>query len=77
MTYAKQIINGELTALLTYDYDIEFEEGSDTIVITEEEYNAILAELEAARPAPDPERISDAEALAIITGEEDITDETE
>lgn len=72
MTYAKQIIDGKLTALLTYDYEAEFDEGSDTVPITEEEYNALLAEMMAARPAPDPDEISDSEALRIITGEVDI-----
>lgn len=75
MTYAKQIIEGKLTALLTYDYTPEFGENSDTIIITEEEYNALMEELKAEQPAPDPERISDREALAIITGEVD-ADET-
>lgn len=76
MTYAKQIIDGKLTALLTYDYEVEFGEDSDTTIITEEEYNALMEELKAAQPAPDPERISDREALAIITGEVD-ADETQ
>jgi hypothetical protein len=75
MIYAKQIINGKLTALLTYDYEVEFGEDSDTIAITEEEYNAILADMQAEQPSPDPDRISDREALAIITGEVD-ADET-
>ena len=75
MTYAKQIINGELTALLTYDYTPELGEDSDTVIISEEEYNALLAEMQANAPAPDPEAITDAEALRIITGEVD-TDET-
>lgn len=76
MTYAKQIIDGKLTALLTYDYEVEFGEDSDTVIITEEEYNALMEELKAAQPAPDPDRISDREALAIITGEVD-ADETQ
>ena len=76
MTYAKQIIDGKLTALLTYDYTPDFGEDSDTVIITEEEYNALLAEMQANAPAPDPEAITDAEALRIITGEVD-TDETE
>ena len=75
MTYAKQITDGILTALLTYDYTPDFGEDSDTVIITEEEYNALLAEMQQNAPAPDPEAITDAEALRIITGEAD-TDET-
>ena len=71
MTYAKQITGGKLTALLTYDYTPEFGDDSDTIIITEEEYNALMEELKAAQPAPDPDEISDREALEIITGGEE------
>lgn len=74
-TYAKQITDGAVTALLTYDYTPEFGEDSDTVIITEDEYNALLAEMQANAPAPDPDAITDAEALRIITGEENI-DET-
>lgn len=40
------------------------------IEITEEEYNTLLAEIEAANQPeePDPDEISDAEALDIILG---------
>ena len=72
MTYAKQMKDGVLTALLTYDYTPVFSEDSDTVIITEEEYNELLAEIEANRPEPDPEEISDSEALRIITGEVEI-----
>lgn len=75
MVYAKQIKDGVLTALLTYDYTPVFREDSDTVIITEEEYNELLAEIEANRPVPDPDEISDSEALQIITGEVEI-DET-
>ena len=75
MIYAKQIIDEKLTALLTYDYTPEFGENSDTIIITEEEYNALMEEMTAALPKSDPDAISDREALAIITGEVD-ADET-
>lgn len=71
MTYAKQITDGKITALLTYDYTPEFGEDSDTVIITEEEYNTLLAELKAAQPAPDPDELTVAEALALITGEVD------
>lgn len=76
MTYAKQITDGKLTALLTYDYTPDFGEDSDTVIITEEEYNTLLAEMQANQPTPDPDAISDSEALRIITGEVD-TNETE
>ena len=71
MTYAKQITNGKLSALLTYDYIPEFGDDSDTVIITEEEYKALMEELKAAQPAPDPDAISDREALEIITGGEE------
>ena len=70
MTYAKQIQNGAVTALLTYDYTPEFGEDSDTVIITEEEYNTLLEEIKATVPAPDSDVISDAQALSIIFGEE-------
>lgn len=70
MTYAKQITDGKLTALLTYDYEPEFGEDSDTVIITEEEYNALFEEMKKDQPVPDPEEISDSEALRIITGGE-------
>lgn len=76
MTYAKQIIDSKLIALLTYDYTPDFGEDSNVVIITEEEHNALMEELKAEQPAPDPDRISDSEALRIITGEVDI-DETE
>lgn len=68
MTYAKQIADGKVISLLTYDYEPVFEEDSDTVIITEEEYNAIWEEFIANRPKPDPNRISEREALEIITG---------
>lgn len=77
MAYAKQTQDGALVALLTYDFAPQFDEDSDTVIITEEEYRTLLAEMQAAKPAPDPEEITDSEALAIITGEEAIPDEEE
>ena len=68
MTYAKQVVEGKVVAILTYDYEPEFDEDSDTVVITEDEYNELAAEIEANRPIPDPNQISDSEALRIITG---------
>ena len=71
MIYAKQMQDGALVALLTYDFEPQFDADSSVEIITEEEYTALLAELEASRPAPDPDEISEAEALRIIFGEED------
>ena len=64
MYYAKQIDeNGEIIALHTMDRP--FPESAEFIPITEVEY----LELFAAMPEPEPtDEISDAEALAIITG---------
>lgn len=70
MTYAKQISEGKVVCLLTYDYEPVFDEESDTVIITEEEYNALWNEIIANRPKPDPNRISDRKALEIITGGE-------
>jgi hypothetical protein len=70
MTYAKQMINGKIVALITYDYEPEFgEDDFGMVVIKEEEYNAILEEMAKEQPEidPDPNRISDSEALKIIT----------
>lgn len=68
--YAKQIQNDEVTALLTYDFEPHFEEGSDTVLIAEEEYNALMEEFKAKEPEIDPERITDSQALDIILGGE-------
>lgn len=76
MTYAKQTHNGEVIALLTYDFEPHFDADSDTVIITEDEYNGLFAEMQKDFPKPDPEQISDSEALRIITGEVD-ADETE
>ena len=70
MVYAKYMENGELVAVLTYDYDVEFDEGCGFSAITEEEYNILLEELKARMPKPDPNYISDRKALEIITGGE-------
>lgn len=70
MVYAKQILDGAVVSLCTYDFTPDFGEDSDMVIITEEEYNTLLAELIAAQPVPDPDRISDSEALRIITGGE-------
>lgn len=47
----------------------EFPESNANFVeITEDEYNAIKAEWLANIPEPDPDEISDSEALGIILG---------
>ena len=71
MTYAKQIDGGRVVSILTYDYEPDFGDDPNTIIITEEEYNALMEEMIAALPKPDPDAISDSEALKIIIeGEE-------
>ena len=65
MYYAKQIdADGNIVALHTMDRP--FPESDAFVPITEEEYLALMAEIE---PEPEPtDQISDSEALAIITG---------
>ena len=70
MVYAKQVIDGVVTMLLAYDYTPDMDGEDSTILIGEEEYNALLAEMNANIPAPDPNKISDRKALEIITGGE-------
>ncbi len=75
MVYAKQIKDGEVVALLTYDYNPQFSPESGTVAITEEEYNELKAEFYSRRPDPYPDgHIADSEALRIITGEVDADD---
>lgn len=59
MRYYKEIENGILMAIGTGK--------AGGVEITEEEYNALLAEIEAAN-APYPDEISAEEALDIILG---------
>lgn len=68
MYFAKQIDeNGEIIALHTMDRP--FVESNGFVPITEEEYLALMAEIPEPEPEPEPtDQISDAEALAIITG---------
>lgn len=51
MVYAKQIQNGEVVALLTYNYVPHLSEDSGTVAITKEEYEKLLAELRAKSEA--------------------------
>lgn len=65
--YFKRLnMSGEIESLMTYDY-VPIITDPLIVEITEDEYNALLAEIQAA-DAPDPDEISDAEALDIILG---------
>lgn len=78
MTYAKRIKDNAVVALCTYNHTPTFSEDSGMVIISEEEYNALREEIRNANSRPkDPDNLSASQALAIITGEEDITDETE
>ena len=53
MTYCKRIDeNGELECLLSYDDDFTQSADPMEIIITETEYNELLAQLAAAQPEP-------------------------
>lgn len=66
MYYAKQIDeHGNIIALHTMDRP--FVESNEFIPITEEEYLELMAEIPEPEPEP-TDQISNAEALAIITG---------
>ena len=65
--YYKQIGNdGRVLYVLTYSFQPNITDPL-IIEISEEEYNTLLAEIHAA-DEPDPDEISDAEALNIILG---------
>ena len=78
MVYAKKMDGETVEILLTYDYQPEFEEEDGIVIISEEEYEELRKEILESIPVPerDPDEVSDAEALAIITGEVEI-DEAE
>lgn len=67
MYYYKQIDeNGELIMLLTYAFCPNIIDPL-VIEITEEEYNALSAEIDAAnQPEVDPDEISDAEFVNML-----------
>lgn len=73
MVYAKIIKNGEVAALIAYGYTPKIGEGSGVQIISAEEYSEIAASIGPVLPQEQPEsgQISDKEALAIITGEEE------
>lgn len=69
-TYFKQLNEaGELILLLTYDFVPKITNPL-IVEITQEEYNALLAEIQATNQPgePDPDEISAEEALDIILG---------
>lgn len=78
MVYAKKMAGEEIVLLLEYDYQPEFETEDGIVIISKEEYEELRREILESLPVPepDPDEISDTEALAIITGEVEI-DETE
>ena len=48
MVYAKQMENGAVTALMTYDFEPVFEAESGAVIITAGEYAALLAAMQEA-----------------------------
>lgn len=78
MTYTKRIKNDKIVALCTYNHTPTFSEDSGMVIISQEEYETLREEIRNANSRPkDPDNLSALQALAIITGEEDITNETE
>ena len=51
MIYAKQIKDGVVVSVLTYNYNPHLSEDSGTVAITKEEYEMLLAELRAKAEA--------------------------
>jgi hypothetical protein len=78
MVYAKKMAGEEIVLLLEYDYQPEFETENGIVIVSKEEYEELRKEILDSLPVPerDPDEVSDAEALAIITGEVEI-DEAE
>ncbi len=70
MVYAKEIKDGNVVALLTYNFDPVITQDSGIVIISEDEYAALLGEIREDTEVPvETDQISDKEALAIITGE--------
>ena len=78
MVYAKKMDGETVEILLTYDYQPNLSADSGIVIISAEEYEELRREILESLPVtePDPDEISDTEALAIITGEVEI-DEAE
>lgn len=71
MTYFYKCVSedGAIRYLLTYDGKRPNITEQQMVEISEDEYNAIVAEIEAAAQRDiDPDKISDGEALDIILG---------
>lgn len=69
-TYFKKLNeSGEVILLLTYDFTPKIT-NTMIVEITQEEYERLSVEIKAANQLeePDPDEISDAEALDIILG---------
>lgn len=72
MVYAKEIKNGNVVALLAYNFDPSIPKDSGIVIISEEEYRALSDEIQKDTSHPmETDQISDSEALSIITGEVD------
>ena len=78
MVYAKKMDGDVVALLMTYDYQPDLSADSGVVIISKEEYEELQKELLESLTVtePDPDEISDTEALAIITGEVEI-DEAE
>lgn len=74
MVYAKQVKNGEVIAVTAYDFEPQFSEDSNMVIITEEEYIELEESLKSV--PEDTDEITDSEALNIILGNEVSTNET-
>lgn len=70
--YTKQVVDGEVVGVVSYDFTPDFGDDPNTVCIEEEEYNALIEEFKSKipKPEPDPNKISDRKALEIITGGE-------
>jgi hypothetical protein len=72
MVYAKEIKNGNVVALLAYNFDPAIPKDSGIVIISEEEYRTLSDEIQKDTYHPmETDQISDSEALSIITGEVD------
>ena len=78
MVYAKKMDGDVVALLMTYDYLPDLSADSGIVIISAEEYEELRRKILDSLPVPerDPDEVSDAEALAIITGEVEI-DEAE
>jgi hypothetical protein len=76
MIYAKKMDGEKISLLLTYDYHPQFSLGDDTVIISEDEYKALLAEIYGKSLSTNPVKISDTEEESeYINGIRKIPDE--